>query len=368
MKRRSLTRMELYELVWSEPMSKLAPGFCMSDVGLRKICVRQHIPVPPRGYWQKLARGQKPKRPPLTKPNNNPTLEFAVRDDPTEFEGELMDGVFAPLIAAEALPKNRIVVATELAAPHPMTKQAQKVLGRARADSYGGLLCEDPNVFRIRVPPASIDRALLLIDAIAKALGDRGLAIQPGDGGHYTASAGIVVGDGVERISIEETSRRQVHKSSEAEKAQTRRQGYSSAPLYDFQPSGNITIKLEGGWRSEGFQTSWRDTSKQRVEERLNEVIVSLYRAAHARAVARAKEAERKRRIDDENARRAALRAERDQAIAFGETLEQNAQAWDHAQRLRAYIAAVQRNAEAKGLTDEVDPVAGAGPASRGPA
>lgn len=45
-----LTRKDLYELVWSVPMIKLADRFGLSDVGLKKKCRRHDIPVPPRGF------------------------------------------------------------------------------------------------------------------------------------------------------------------------------------------------------------------------------------------------------------------------------------------------------------------------------
>jgi len=36
----TLTRQELYDFVWSTPMTKLAKDFGLSDVGLAKICER----------------------------------------------------------------------------------------------------------------------------------------------------------------------------------------------------------------------------------------------------------------------------------------------------------------------------------------
>lgn len=60
-----LTREELYEAVWLEPMSKLAKRFGVSDVALAKICRRHGIPLPGRGYWAKLAAGKAPAKPPL---------------------------------------------------------------------------------------------------------------------------------------------------------------------------------------------------------------------------------------------------------------------------------------------------------------
>lgn len=49
----SLSRQELYELVWSTPMSRLAPQFGLSDVGLAKVCKKYATPRPPVGYWAK---------------------------------------------------------------------------------------------------------------------------------------------------------------------------------------------------------------------------------------------------------------------------------------------------------------------------
>lgn len=45
-----LTREQLCELVWTEPM-QVGPRFRMSDVGLKKACKRLRIRTPGRGYW-----------------------------------------------------------------------------------------------------------------------------------------------------------------------------------------------------------------------------------------------------------------------------------------------------------------------------
>ena len=49
-----LTRKELYDLVWSEPMTTICKRFGLSDNGLRKRCKSMNIPTPPLGYWAKL--------------------------------------------------------------------------------------------------------------------------------------------------------------------------------------------------------------------------------------------------------------------------------------------------------------------------
>ncbi len=60
-----MKREALYNLVWSVPMTKLAREFQLSDRGMAKLCQRERIPVPPRGYWAKLAAGHAVKQTPL---------------------------------------------------------------------------------------------------------------------------------------------------------------------------------------------------------------------------------------------------------------------------------------------------------------
>src|SRR6187455_849181 len=61
----TLTRQELYDRVWAEPVDALAKEFGLSNVGLGKACRRRNIPVPPRGYWARKAAGHKMRQPPL---------------------------------------------------------------------------------------------------------------------------------------------------------------------------------------------------------------------------------------------------------------------------------------------------------------
>lgn len=65
-----LSRQQLYDLVWSEPLRSLSARFGISDGALKKTCERAAIPTPERGYWAKKEAGQKtfvsplPERPP----------------------------------------------------------------------------------------------------------------------------------------------------------------------------------------------------------------------------------------------------------------------------------------------------------------
>ena len=63
----TLSREDLYELVWSKPMTELAQDFGLSDVALAKRCRKLGVPIPGRGYWARVAAGQAPRQPALKK-------------------------------------------------------------------------------------------------------------------------------------------------------------------------------------------------------------------------------------------------------------------------------------------------------------
>jgi AcrR family transcriptional regulator len=61
----ALTREQLYQRVWSKPLSLVAREAGVSGNALAKICSRMLVPYPSRGYWAKLNGGRAPDRPSL---------------------------------------------------------------------------------------------------------------------------------------------------------------------------------------------------------------------------------------------------------------------------------------------------------------
>lgn len=60
-----ISREELYELVWSKPMTKVAEQFEVSSSYMARVCTILNVPRPERGYRAKLAVGKAPGRQPL---------------------------------------------------------------------------------------------------------------------------------------------------------------------------------------------------------------------------------------------------------------------------------------------------------------
>jgi hypothetical protein len=75
------SREDLYERVWTVPISKLAKQYGVSDVALAKSCRKLSIPLPGRGYWAK----RNANRPVCPRP---PLPNVAIRTQKLSIESE----------------------------------------------------------------------------------------------------------------------------------------------------------------------------------------------------------------------------------------------------------------------------------------
>jgi hypothetical protein len=75
----TVSRKELYELVWAEPLREVAKRFAVSDVALKKACAKAQVPTPVQGHWNKVAAGK-------------PTLKAALPLRPPGMSDEITIG------------------------------------------------------------------------------------------------------------------------------------------------------------------------------------------------------------------------------------------------------------------------------------
>jgi hypothetical protein len=167
-----LTQDELYDLVWSRPMSQLSREYGISDVGLAKICKKHQVPYPPRGYWAKVRNGRQVRRPALP-PISDPGLQRIHIHKRMIPYG---DGA-----AAEKGREERIRVAEILTDAHPLVERMVKSLNSARPGQDGLVTPKAAHCLAVKVGPNSIERAARLLDALIKALEDRGCAVSAGE-------------------------------------------------------------------------------------------------------------------------------------------------------------------------------------------
>ncbi len=254
----TLTRQELLDLVWSKPMSELAPTLYVTDVGLAKICKRLGIPRPKSGHWLKAAQ-HRPKQPalPAQMGVQYTSITFNPKPDPT-----------IPEIATTDLPK----ISTKKTI-HPLVRDCKKYFVGSRPNEYGRLMTARIDV---QVSRTGLPRAISLLNTIVHTM------IELGHHVHYSTKRNAIelCIDGEEiRVSLFEPATRSTHVLTKKEQQQKVKYGSLWAPRWDYAPSGTLELNLHGR-RLYGIQTQWKDGKKAMLEDRLPQIVHGILKAA----------------------------------------------------------------------------------------
>jgi (2Fe-2S) ferredoxin len=133
-----LTRDELYKLVWTTPVVRLAKEFGLSDSGLAKACERLKVPRPGRGYWARRQHGRPARRVPLPKAEDVPPAITITPEPRNEVERPSKPDEPAVIEVPEALTDpHRLVARTadSLRAAKPGKGATRRASGEA--DTHG---------------------------------------------------------------------------------------------------------------------------------------------------------------------------------------------------------------------------------------
>lgn len=242
-----MTKEELYDLVWSQPMTKLAGSLRLSDVGLRKKCKKLNIPLPPQGYILRSPNRQQGQRPPLPPFDGNNAIEFTT-DKETKSSAREMAQEVKTQIEFESLGENRIKVLSKLFNPHLLVQQFKESLsnlsyyetGRGEIISKGGELLD------ISASPASMDRALRIMDSLLRALEKRDykITITPKDSNPRAFVTRVsVLGESL-AFRLRESYTQKKHEPLQGNKKKAKPISFSS-PVYDYIPSGVLSLCIE---------------------------------------------------------------------------------------------------------------------------
>lgn len=338
--RREMTRKQLHKLVWSQPMRDAAATIPMSDVGLKKVCRRHGVPVPPQGYWNKVHAGHRVK----TK-----ALPPAKSDQPETFEILAPAPLHGAVLESKKQALARAVEAAKLAPPEPTsehecTARTRAALEKLQPDRRGALrLLGEPGVADILLWPEQLERGLSLLNRLCYAVERAGYRMALS----RTSPAAIAVGNEKVRFQITAHYARREQKQPPAEKWDWRKSGIGKAlesQSYEpwrqwvFVPSGTLKLSLSGSYNA-GLRCNWSDGISRRIDDQLPQVMAEI--AAHAASLREKRLAEERRAAAAEEAARRREEAERihrreGERRAF---LEKRASAYARALELREFAA-----------------------------
>lgn len=310
----------------------------MSDVAVRKHCVKHDIPTPPLGYWAKLAHGKVVRRPPL------PIKERSA-DELVDLVPRVPKMVSQEAEAAKrGAESNRIDLEAQLRVPselpqkpHPLVRSIRAVLRKTKADAEGFVTTDAESLPSVSIGRDSVDRVLRILQAVLSATEKLGYAFENGSRGL------LLVVDG-ERFAfrIYAIKDRRPHEPTAKEKRdqewrdryRTRfSDGSSERKVYrswDYYPSDRLTLELRDtnryGWREQALVKRWRDGKSKRLEDDLADALIWLKPAAVLARETRLEIEERERKRAEEAARRERLRERKRKAGQVKEYLDKLAE------------------------------------------
>jgi hypothetical protein len=213
---RILTRRELYDLVWSKPVQKAAAELGVSDRGLAKICSRHRVPNPSRGYWARVAAGQRFKLLPFQEIDDPVLDRIKITATVSHLSNETQEMLRNAKMERSERPDE--VVAERPMPPRPVDKPhhaivaTAKALRKARSDESGRVVATGTGLCGVIVHNDRVERAIAFLHALAIALEAEDLQLRPDE-----TRMKIVVGRDMVAFTLIEKTRREKHLPTEKE-------------------------------------------------------------------------------------------------------------------------------------------------------
>jgi hypothetical protein len=344
-----LSRKELYELVWSEPMKILSARFGISDVALKKTCARAEIPTPDRGYWAKKEAGKSAPQVALPERPLGMDDEVVVAGGSSHwYQAWSEEDLLAPLpprpefhepieVARERIAKivGKLSVARDTRYWHPaidrLLKEDEKRREKQLATPHP-MSWDNP-----RFDTSFERRRLRILNTL------------------FSAAArmnGKPTIDGREARSIHITFYRQ-HVGIRLDRAkQHNRGGYAAAKPAESNDS-KLSLSILAGISSEKERVTWQDDETGKLESRITDIAVELVLTAelqHRESAVHGYQwrVERKAELEEKGRKRKleAERAERERQRRLEQAridrLLKDAAAFQQASEIRWYVEAIR--------------------------
>jgi hypothetical protein len=299
-----LTREQLYELVWSEAMSRLCKAIGISDVAIAKHCRKAEVPIPERGYWNKLHAGQKVTQTPLP-PRDLATINVI------EMGGELPPELRARITGEPG-------IEGEPESIDVLTERFRKRLGKVtasrdltRADPAIAKLLKRDETIRQKIASSSFywekplfessyeRRRLRILNSIFLAFA----RVSGGSAYIRDREAREISVSGPAGISITLDS---------PKKRQARNRQADDADAKD-----KLELRAEGGRHHPDIVSNWTDDDAGKLEDKLTEIVIGLAIVSEResrRWQTEMAEWKRKREVEESEARlKAKEKAEREE-------------------------------------------------------
>ena len=177
---KSFIREQLHEAIWTTPCVKLAAELGISDVALAKTCRRLGIPRPPRGYWARVAAGEKTRSEqlPAAMPGQSPQVTFHVEANLANRQQWAANHLLAATHAVEC---DAVELPPEGNELHPIAEKHRQVLEKARPGELEFVSVRGKALFACEMSVVLVPRFAGILHALLCELEDRDYEFKAGN-------------------------------------------------------------------------------------------------------------------------------------------------------------------------------------------
>lgn len=399
----TLSRQQLYDEIWQMSVAGVARKYNLNYAKLIAKCREANIPFPSSGYWTRKNMGKDVSGEVVALPpsdNENVELLLAgvksekkkkVISDAEELHSDMEEGLKKAASSMEekgketgnedqavsvketveksgaddtvlpfldSVEKKRVLqAASELRIRDKkrlheqlikyrksMTEWKQKEVQNQRGYQRRNRPDDEPAFFN-EISPESQQRAFLILDALFCAVEELG--------GKVNADLSMRVMADTVRIRIAEGQDKVKHELTKQEARalveyndKVKRNGWASKPQirkYDSIYNGKLRIIFDNG-------EYIRDTGKEKLEDRLGDLLIRLYENSEEARIQRERLEEERRKREEEARRQAEIQKRKEDEVRRTRELLNQAEDYKIACEIRQYIAAVARQ---KDITPE---------------
>lgn len=383
-----INRKQLYDEIWKISVAGVAKKYNLHYAKLIKSLKSYDIPYPSSGYWTRLACGKdvsgeiKPlpqkdfddiylypadyssaKKRKQKDNNQNGSLEEQksdirnevsvnkkekrlICDMPTTvlsfLEEEERECVINELENIQVKPNAKIhPVLIEYKKSIEEWKKHEKentYIRRGHYDYYRGQKVEQP-IFMNEVSESGLKRIIVILDTLYKVIEKLG--------GEIKQDLSMKIREDVVRVSFVEGQDKKTHELTKQEakalleyKEKIKFQQYASKPQikkYDYYYNGKLRIKFSNG-------KYFRDNGQQKIEDRIDEIIIELYEISEEYRIEREKREEEHRRYLEEQQRKRELAERIELEKQKTQELVNEAKDYQIACEIRNYIAVLKES------------------------
>jgi hypothetical protein len=284
-----LSRQQLYDLVWSTPMTRLAKEFGVDNGFLARVCEREAIPRPPQGFWVKRSAGIEIARLPLPEPKLRPPGATIQLARPTKSAPIASERIKA-LVASTLRDTGTTSVCKKPARPHPIV--AGWIAGRnksgkeAPANRIAIGNVHDPREF------SEIEkRKHRIYDALFKSLERLDGRVR------QVRNDNLIVeldGQAIEFL-IRQKQKRTSRPPTDEETRERALWGFDKKPIFELIPTNLLAFSFKTCLPG-GLQPEWFEMSKKRLEEMLPDILTTFVAAVSQRNLQQLEREEQNRR------------------------------------------------------------------------